>query len=395
MSKPDRDKRLQRGDQLLTAWGIGANAGVEQLRAVLGRDGDGDLAVAARLGGIAGADSAAVLRTLEDTAADKTVRKEAKRSLYRLENQGVSVERPAPEPRKLALGAPEVEGYLSTIDGRGDQLIWLTKPRAGVLLHLFAVVNDPEGLKDLNLAEVSRKGLRAIREELIEKHEIHLIEADWRYCDLLIDRAFGWASARGESGGDYPGLRAQLIKEPVAAMEPPIYRHIDREAMLGDAKLLEESATLLDEKELRTWFLDRETVQPYLDELASVRDSPIVLTEAQQGERLSEIVAGAVGDVFGGDRRASWQRRLEEMAYFFHATDRPEQARKALAAALAIGTKEDGGCGIPLFEQLCRTSVLAYWQLEEQHRQEESQSSLVVTPQQAAREAEARRRQRP
>jgi hypothetical protein len=394
MSKSDRDKRLNRGDGLLAEWGIATDAGSEALHAVLGRDADADLAIAARLGGVTGAESAALLRTLEDGADDKLVRREAKRSLYRLEQRGVSVERPAQEPRKLTEGVAPVEGFLSTIDGRGDQLIWLTRPRAGVLLHLFAVVNDPEGLKDLNLAEVSRKGLRAIREELVEKHEISLIEADWRYCDALIDRAFAWASARGEVGGDYPRLRAQLIKEPVAPLEPLIYRHLDREAVSADPKLLEESATLLDEKELRTWFLDHDTAHKYLDQLAEVRDSPIVLSEAQQGERLSEIVAHAVEEIYGGDLRPSWQRRLEEMAYFFHATGRPEQARKALAAGLAVGSREHGGRGVPLFEQICRTSILAYWQLEERKQEEQSQSSLVITPQQAAREAETRRRQR-
>jgi hypothetical protein len=392
MSKADKVKREQRGETLLSEWGVAADADTETLREQIGRDHDADLAIAARLGGMAGDESASILRTLEETAGDKLVRKEAKRSLYRLESQGVHVERPLPEPRKLSLGAVEIEGYVSTIDGRGDQLVWLTKPRAGGLLHLFAVVSDPEGLKDLNLAEVSRKGLRSIRQDLIDKHEIQMIDADWRYCDFLIDRAFQWSSSRGETGGDYPGLRAHFTKEPVTLMEPPIYGEVDREEVQADTELLEESTSLLDEKEMRTWFLDPETVQPYLDELIEVRDSPLVLNEAQQGERLSTVVGRAVEEMFGGDKRESWQRRLETMAHFFHATGRAEAAKRALAVGLAVGVSEHGGKGIAFFEQLCRTSILAYWQLAEQRQKEESKSSLIVTPQQAAREAEAHRR---
>jgi hypothetical protein len=256
------------------------------------------------------------------------------------------------------------------------------------------VVSDPEGLKDLNLAEVSRKGLRSLRDELMEKHEIRLIEADWRYCDFVIDRALHWSSEHEHGGGDYPGVRAQLTDEPVTPMEPLIFKHLDREAVRADTKLVEESVLLLDEKEFRTWFFDRDEIAPYLDQLLEVRDSPIVLNEAQKGERLGTIVETAVQQLFGGDSRDSWVRRLHEMAYFFHATARVEQAKKTLAAALALQQSDHGGKGIPLCEQLCRTSLLAYWQLEERRQQEESRSSLVMTPQQAAMEAEAKRRSR-
>ena len=90
---------------------------------------------------------------------------------------------------------PALEGYLSAVDGRGDQLVWLVKPHPGGLAHLFAVINDPEGLREVNLFETTRKALRASREELLRKHELRMIEADWRYCDYLIDRAFHWAAA--------------------------------------------------------------------------------------------------------------------------------------------------------------------------------------------------------
>jgi hypothetical protein len=158
--------------------------------------------------------------------------------------------------------------------------------------------------------------------------------------------------------------------------------------------LVEESASLLEEKEFRTWFFERDTLAPYLEQLHGVHDSPIVLNEAQQGERLSAIAETATKTLFGGQQRESWCRRLEEMAFFFHATGRVESAKKTLAAALALAVSEKGGMDVPLCDQLCRTSLLAYWQIEEKRQQEQSRSSLVVSPQQAAREAEARRRSR-
>ena len=392
MSKPNREAQLRLGEQRLQEWGLGSDAGVDTLRGVLGRDPAADLAIAARLGAHAAVAAVDALRALDAGSADKLVRKEVKRSLYRLEQRGVAVPTaPAATPPAVVM-APALEGYVSAVDGRGDQLVWLIKPHPGGLMHLFAVINDPEGLREVNLFETTRKALRASREELLRKHELRMIDTDWRYCDYLIDRAFHWAAERGESGGDYPGMRAKLIKVPATTMQPLIFAQVDVDAVRANASLLAESVKLLEEKEFRTWFFDPETLKPYLDEAHRIKESPLLLNEAQQQERFRLLLERAVEELFGGDRQRSWVRRLEEMAYFFHATGRTESAQRALAAAVALEAGRHGGRDVPFCEQLVRTSFFAFLQMEEQREEEEVRSSLVLTPQQAARELQQRRR---
>jgi len=392
MSKPNREAQLRLGEQRLQEWGLGSDAGVDTLRGVLGRDPAADLAIAARLGAHAAVAAVDALQALDAGSADKLVRKEVKRSLYRLEQRGVAVPTaPAATPPAVVM-APALEGYVSAVDGRGDQLVWLIKPHPGGLMHLFAVINDPEGLREVNLFETTRKALRASREELLRKHELRMIDTDWRYCDYLIDRAFHWAAERGESGGDYPGMRAKLIKVPAITMQPLIFAQVDVDAVRANASLLAESVKLLEEKEFRTWFFDPETLKPYLDEAHRIKESPLLLNEAQQQERFRLLLERAVEELFGGDRQRSWVRRLEEMAYFFHATGRTESAQRALAAAVALEAGRHGGRDVPFCEQLVRTSFFAFLQMEEQREEEEVRSSLVLTPQQAARELQQRRR---
>ena len=392
MSKPSRDTQLRLGEHRLQEWGLSADAGIDALRSVMGRDASADLAIAARLGAHADPGSVEMLQALEAASTDKLVRKEIKRSLYRLEQRGVPIpSAPPPTPAPVITG-PALEGYLSAVDGRGDQLVWLTKPHPGGVAQLFAVINDPEGLREVNLFETTRKALRASREELLRKHELRMITADWRYCDFLIDRAFRWAAAHGHAGGDYPGMRAKLIKAPVSEMQPLIFAHVDVATVRGAPQLLAESVQLLEEKEFRTWFFDQETLKPYLDEAQRIKDSPLLLNPAQQQERFRALTERAVEELFGGDRRVSWVRRFEEMAYFFHATERRESALQALAAALALDASTHGGRDIPVCEQLARASLFAFLQMEEQREQEEVRSSLVLTPQQVAREMQQRRR---
>src|SRR5215468_7667046 len=224
MPKTSRDTQLRQGELLLKSWGVSTDAGAAALREVAGRETAADLAIAARLGALAESSSAEVLLAIEQRSQDKLVRKEVKRALYRLTQRGVAVPH-APPPRPTVLAAaPPLEGYLSPVDGRGDQLVWLIKPRPGGLAHLFVVLNDPEGMREVSLSETSRKALRAARQELASRHELHLVDADWRYCDFVADRAFRWATAGGRTvSGDYRGLRAQLVQEPATEMAPLIF----------------------------------------------------------------------------------------------------------------------------------------------------------------------------
>jgi hypothetical protein len=387
MSKPTRETQLRTGEHLLLEWGIATDASVDALRAVAGRDVAADLAIAARLGAHADATSVDALLALEASRSDKLLHKEVRRSLYRLEQRGIAVPHAAPSPPVTLAIAPALEGYVSAVDGRGDQLVWLIKPRSPGVAHLFAVINDPDGLREVELSETTRKALRGAQQELASRHDLRMVEADWRYCDSLIDRAFHWATEKGHPiTGDYRGFRAQLTKEPVHEVQSPVRMRLDVEAVRADARLLTESATLLEEKELRTWFFDRDQLQRYLDEAQQIKESPLVLNPAQQQERLRVVIERAVEELFGGDMRLSWVRRFDAMAYFFHATGRVEAAKHALAVALALECSTRGGRDISFCETLVRSSLAAFLQMEEQRQQEEAKTSLVVTPQQAARE---------
>lgn len=395
MSKDDREARLVRGRQLLRDANVGDDAGAPALAAVIGRDPASDLAIAERLGASAHAESAELLLRLESDTQDKLVRKEARRSLHRLQQKGIAVERSQAAPPSPLPSSPALEVMISPVDGAGEQMIWLEKRTAGGGSdYIFAFVNDPEGVRDLELFHASRKELRAAREKMRRENEIELISVpDWRYYDFVIDRAWRWSEQAGKRPADYPRMRAHLTTEPVTKREHPVFAIIDRDAVRADESLVASSAELLKEKEFRTWFFGAEQLEHYAEIFRQIRDSPLVLNEAQQRERIGELIEDAVEKIFGGEQAASWARRLTEMAYFLHHTKRPELARCALAAALALASSTQGGRGIGICEAIARRSLAVLFQMAEQKDQETSRSSLVLTPGQALRES-AERRQR-
>jgi hypothetical protein len=392
MVRPGPEARREAGERLLGEWGVGRDATPQTLGSLLGRSPEADLAIAHRLGDEPSEESARLLRRLEDGAADKLVRKEARRGLYKLGQRGVAIPEIAAEA-PIRIEAPPLEGYLCPVDGRGDQLIWLVKPGPGGVLHLFAVINDPEGLREVELSLLTRKALRALRDDLAAKHELRFVAADWRYCDFLIHRALEWARQRGTRiSGDYPALRQQLTHEPPATEHRPlVLAHVGETEVAGQPELLANSADLLAEKELRTWFFAPEPLRPYLDELQSIRESPLVLDPVQERERIEAVLERAVEELFGGELRDSWARRLYEMAYFFWASGRAEQARRAVAAAAALARSGRGGRDIPFFEELARTSLAVYFEAAVEAESERTASSLVLTPQQLRAERARRR----
>jgi hypothetical protein len=389
MAKASPEPRLEAGERLLADWGVAADAEVAALAAHLHRDPDADLAIAQRLGGLAEQASARALRELEKATSDKQVRKAAKRALYRLEQRGIRLPAEPAAPAPAAAVGPALEGYVSAVDGRGDQLVWLLKPQPGGVAHLFTVINDPEGMREAVLSAVTRKALKELQQELERKHAMRLVRVDWRYADFLMHRAFSWARAGGtRMEGDYPALRNQLLRQPAAEDLPPsAFTHVDPASVPEAA--LESSPALLEELELRTWFLGPDELTPYLQELASVRDSPLVLNRAQQMERFEQIIAGAVEEHFGAASRPSWERRLYEMAYFFAVTRRRERAEEAVATGRALGQGRPAA-QIPFCAVLVRTSLAALFHAAVEEEEEREKSSLILTPQQAARQRERR-----
>jgi hypothetical protein len=390
-----RETRLRQGLEALQRLGVSAeDPTIETLSAALNADSTTALAVAERCGRVASIESARLLTRIDAEARlDKLLRREARRSLYRLKQRGVSA--PAADagtaaPARSPFAEAEAEGFLSFNDPLGDRLLWILKARGGGgLYHLSTVVNEPAGLKEAVLAEVNRKSVRGLREELEARHGLRLVEIDWRYCDWIAAEGYERARQRGsvsESAAHYPQLRLQLFSKAAAPAELPPRPETEPTSV-------DSSAALFEEAELRQWFLPEGLLAPYLARYREIRESPIVLDRPAQLSRVEEIVQAAVEQLFSAAQASSWRRRLDEAAYFFAKTARPGPAGFAAAVAAAIAGGR-GGSGIPFCEELVRRSFGLFFAREAEREREEKASSVLVTPDDLRAE-QARARQRP
>jgi hypothetical protein len=309
----------------------------------LGRETPGGaLALVEALGSERSEAAGRVLGTLAAEAPGKDVRKAARRGIHRLRAAGVAVELPAPSsaPAPIRAEGPVLtDAYATAIDGIGSRAVWLALERPlGGLASFGLLLNDIVGMKDCTFRETTRKKLRETLRAGEEERGLRSVEIPPEYALSLVSEAL---ALNAESGFAVP-TEFQLHRALLGELPPPpeqalIHRHISRGQALLLPNLLEESAKLLDERELRGWFFGYDESLARAHERQRVRESRIVLTNEPPEERERRVVDAAIGELFTPNVRRAMRRRLEEMAYIFWRTGRERPARLAVAAAFAIG----------------------------------------------------------
>ena len=291
-----------------------------------------------------GAAALPVLATLAADEAARDVRRAARRALYRLSQQGVTV--PAKPPRRAVVERrPEQPGraWLSGIDGTGSRAVWvLFEGGFGGTALCSLIVNDTAGILDVAGGAITKKRLEEELKSLRASQKLPWIEVPPARAVGAVAEALAlhgslgtsppaaferwksvFESARGLSVG--AGGPRDGPPDPPTAGSPRV-----------DLTLAERAPELLALPELASWFIDPESVQSDSLALLEARESRLVVSDQIKAEREASIVTRIVERELGPDGRRRWARRLDEMAFVFDATGRPEPGAIARAAAAAL-----------------------------------------------------------
>lgn len=382
-----QDKQIRSGLETLRQAGVAVDEPspslVRRLQDQFGKDPQVNLAIVFTLGRIADPAAVEALAKIEREARDKALKKEIRRSLFKLSQKGLVV----PEARTadstgaipLMKSASDNEAYMSAVDGAGGRLLWIVKPQVGHGLQTIqAMVSDREGLLRVGGAQIRRKELRNMTREIKDKHGIKMISLPWEYADQTLYEAYEKAKSQGRSGFEnFHELRAGIAAGKPKQQEHPIYRRLNADVLDGGS-WREQSRRLLDEPELRFWFLDEDWVTPYLSQLDEAKSSRLVLNQVQKEERLAGIVRDAVKAFCAGETGAVLRRRMEDMALYFLETGREDAARLSLVVAIQIGTGDPGPLDISFLTGLVQKSFGFY--LSQQKTKQADEPSFIVKP---------------
>ena len=356
---------------------------VPQLKTQFGKGRETDLAVIFSLGKIFDPAAVEALGEIDRQTTDKDLKKEIKRSRFKLAQKGlVAPQEKAADTKPAAIfeRVSDVEASMSAVDGGGGRLIWITKPQPNHGLQVIqAMLHDREGLLRFGGMHVRRKELRKMADEIKQQHGISMISIPWEFADQIVYEGYERAKARGQSGlENFHEVRSIIATGKPKEQAHPIYRRLDVD-QAREGAWRELSRRLLDEPELRYWILTDDWLQAILPQLEEAQTSRLVLNPLQKEERFNAIVREAVKTLCAGENGQAFKRRMEDMALYFLETNRADAAKLALAVALQVGEADPGLLDISFLTGLVQKSF-AFFMSQEKAKREEEQSSLIIKP---------------
>jgi hypothetical protein len=324
-----------------------------------------------------------LLHRMFEVTRDKKVRKIIKRSLYRLKNKGIPVgeilsdqKRPILRP----LRADPKEGFASGIDFLGYRFLWLVIPHPGRgLTVMHGIISDREGILDFSQEEMTRKAFRSFFEEVRAENPFPFVEVDPSYVALLFTQAYQ-LNLENKKNPPQDYLRAKSEVEGVKKVhaKPLIYSIFQADEIAGDDRLLSKGGDLFKADIFSNWRIEEEQIRPYADEVQEAGESKIVLNPGQKEARFQGIYQRALMELFSGERRFLYQRRLEEMAYVLLKLGREEEAKISLSVAMDLEKTLNPIQPNPFLLQLVIKSIVNL--LAEAYEKKSKEVSLIVKP---------------
>ena len=357
---------------------------IPRLREQMDKGKDTALAVVFVLGRISDTATIETLKAIERETTDKEVKREVKRSFFKLAQRGLAVPKDQPVEAKATAffaSTPDIEAYMSSVDGGGSRLVWIAKVQPNHGLQLIqAMLGDREGLLRIGGTQVRRKELRKMADDIKQQHDVTMISIPWDYADQILYEGYERAKARGQSGlENFHELRSIINTGKPKEQAHPIYRWLNQDEV-RDGAWREQSRRLLDEPELRYWILTDEWLQSFLPQIEEAQASRLVLNPVQKEERLAAIVRDAVKALCAGENAKLFQRRMEDTALYFVETGRSEVAKLALAIALQTGEGDPGPLDVSFLTGLVQKSFAFFLSEQEAKKEDEEEPSLIVRP---------------
>ncbi|MBV8053780.1 MAG: hypothetical protein JO071_00900 [Deltaproteobacteria bacterium] len=340
------------------------------------RTGANQIAIARVLGQIAAPEAAAMLAEMEVGTSGR-LRREIRRSLFRLRQHGIEtpvIAQPGKDAVQPADSITGLSGMMSVGDSDGMRIVWMIKARAGGgLKRLWALVSEKDGLLAVAAESLSRKELRADRAELEQRAGAPMVEADWRLADFIMCEAYRrTAEERRARVGNFLSLRAEIVPAaPPASLRHPIYDEFAAEAA-GDPP-----ADLMQEPDIAAYKLPQDAIKPFADEMAQLEQSTLVLNRMVQEERVNAVLERAIEQLLTGDLAHRLRRRLEDTAYYFARAGKRAQAAWAVTAAAKLRDQMELK-RIAFFQFFMRAQLGAI--LAEQQEKQQEQPRLIMTP---------------
>jgi len=314
------------------------------------------------------------LLAIREAFPQKNVQKAVRKTVFRFKQRGIS--HPVLESGKgqpiLVKRVEEAQpsGYLGPIDGSGSRGILLILPQIpkGVDVGMGAV-SDELGILQFFFGSYSKKRMKEVKDLFFSNFPL-AVETSISHVATVLERAYGKNEERlNDLSRGYLQLRPWILENISLLERAAVYDLISLDSISKQGLTDSQIERLLGQELMMTWMIDPERMKPLLDDIRKVKESRILVSEAQKNEQMNEAKRKAITRIYPEQRRELLKWRLEEMAYLFFKRQEEEMARLCLAAGQSLDEKDSPLQINPFLEAVVERS-LAFYVKEAQQMQE-------------------------
>jgi hypothetical protein len=293
---------------------------------------------------------------------DKALAKQARRALHLLRTRGVAA--PKPGKREFRVHGPyaavEELSMASSIDGRGERVVWLVRPAEGSFDVFEAQLSETRGLIEFKAGNAPRRDWRQHMGRALADERLGVARISDRHARQLIEEGYRRTVAAGRvAPEEFARARLDLghwepeTTHPALALAPPL--------PLDEARGRLDSLHALPQ--LAMW-IPPEEILPELDlEIGNILTSKLIVDPGQRRAQLHEAVRKVADKALGPEYRARLAGRLRETAFLLVAGGQIDEARLCTTAAALTLDEAVGADGNPfvlaLFEKVVRAPAEA------------------------------------
>ena len=355
----------------------------QSLHPLLGKDPEFDRHLAESLATLPELTTGRILQRMLELSSEKKVQKTIRRSLYRLKSKGIPLEETPHRKEASVLRPLQAEppmGMGGGYDFLGQRFLSLVIPHAGRGGTVMEwVISDTLGLVNFSGEEMTRKGIRIFVQELKKNTPFPLVEIEASYVGFLLVQAYHFTLEKKRTvPQDYLRVKTEIEHVRKAYERPLIYSYLQPDEVVQGDWRLQRGGDILKADLFSGWRIEEDLIRPYADEVSEAEASKIVLHRTQKEARFQGIYQKALSDLFSGERKFLYERRLEEMAYVLFKLGRDEEARISLTVALDLEKPLNLIQPNPFLLQLVIKSIFTL--LAEAHEKRAKEPSLIVKP---------------
>jgi len=334
--------------------------------------------------------SADIILAIRDAFDEKIVQKTIKKTFFRFKQKGITF--PDQESQKeipsfiKKTDKDEPTAYLGPYDGFGNRGIFIILPQIPKGIDVgMGILNDEEGIIQFILGRYSKKRMKEVKDFFFEQVGT-MVESTVPHAATILEKAYNRNKpGPEESSRDYLQLRPWILENIPLLDQSIIYDFIPLESVSDEILTDSRIDKLFGHELMESWIITPEEIKPLFEKVVEVKESRIVVSEAQKLERIKEIKDQQVVQLFPDSKRLIIKERLEEMAYIFLKLDEEEYSRLSLISASSLDEK-DSMLGVnPFLKAMMERSLNYYQQTSEEideskDMEKDSSSSSIIIP---------------